>query len=212
MPRAVVGRLLERGEESASSYTSSDKTSDNSQEEQASVRQSARIAQSRSSTQRSTQSSPPRQRHQVRASATPTTSRRAGPQSSSAQTRSTTRQTSRAPATVPNVEPPRRKGVPKKNPYANILREIRHFQQTTGLLIPRAPFSRLIRETLLAHGDFRMTSVAFDAIQESAELYLTHLLEDAYRCTLFRGCVTIHPKDIQLVRYIRGYNDIGNRI
>lgn len=211
MPRAIAARLFEQGEESASSYSSGGNTSDNNQEREASVRQSARIAQAKSTnSQNSTQST--LQRNQVRASATPTTSRRAGPQNSSTLTRSAIRQTPTAQAAIPNVQPPRRKSVPKKNPYANIVKEINHYQRTTNLLIPRAPFSRLVRETLQAHGDFRMTSVAFDAIQESAEIYLTHLLEDAYKCTLFRGCVTLHAKDIQLVRYIRGYNDIANRI
>ncbi|GAB0088844.1 hypothetical protein DMENIID0001_033080 [Sergentomyia squamirostris] len=87
------------------------------------------------------------------------------------------------------------------------LHEIKHYQKTTGLLIPRAPFMRTIRETLHSMGDFKISAVAFDAIQEASEIYLTHLLEDAYKCTLFRGCVTLHPKDIGLVRYIRGVND-----
>ncbi|XP_055695098.1 histone H3-like [Lutzomyia longipalpis] len=97
----------------------------------------------------------------------------------------------------------RKPAQPKKHYYTKIIREIKHYQKTTNLLIPRAPFSRTVREVLQQQGDYRMTPEAFNALQESAETYLVHLLEDANRCTLFRGRVTLLPKDIQLVQYIR---------
>lgn len=41
------------------------------------------------------------------------------------------------------------------------------------------------------------------ALQESVEMYLTPFLEDAYCCTLQRGRVTMIPKDMHLVSFLR---------
>ena len=67
------------------------------------------------------------------------------------------------------------------------LREIRHFQKTTDLLIRKLPFARLVREVA---NDFlrtefddgvglRWQSQAILALQEAAEAFLVHLFEDA---------------------------------
>jgi histone H3 len=42
------------------------------------------------------------------------------------------------------------------------------------------------------------------ALQESAEQYLVGLFEDTNLCCIHAKRVTIHPKDIQLARRIRG--------
>jgi len=42
------------------------------------------------------------------------------------------------------------------------------------------------------------------ALQESSEAYLTILFEDANLCAIHSKRVTIFPKDMQLVRRIRG--------
>lgn len=90
--------------------------------------------------------------------------------------------------------------------------EIQMLQHTTHLLIPRAPFYRLLREILHQFGDpsMRMKAEAAVALQETAELYLTHLMEDAYRCTMHRKAVTLMPSDMELARYMRGRLDPGN--
>ncbi|XP_055623768.1 histone H3-6-like [Toxorhynchites rutilus septentrionalis] len=85
------------------------------------------------------------------------------------------------------------------------LREIAHLQRSTNLLIPKLPFARLIREVLMSYNDhaLRVTPEALMALQESAELYIVQLMEDAYRCTIHRNRVTLMPKDINLALYIR---------
>ena len=67
-------------------------------------------------------------------------------------------------------------------PGTRALMEIRRYQRTTNLLLRRLPFSRLVREiTQNAHGaDMRFQARALEALQEAAEVYLTHLFEDAY--------------------------------
>jgi histone H3 len=61
-------------------------------------------------------------------------------------------------------------------PVALALREIRKYQGTGDLLIPRAPFTRLVKEImaeLMPAGDFRIQQGALEALQESAEAMLT---------------------------------------
>uniref|UniRef100_A0A0N5C4W1 Histone domain-containing protein n=1 Tax=Strongyloides papillosus TaxID=174720 RepID=A0A0N5C4W1_STREA len=85
------------------------------------------------------------------------------------------------------------------------LREIRKYQKSTDLLIPKLPFQRLVRE--IAQGfksDLRFQPNAFMALQEDAEAYLVKLLKDTNLCAIHAKRVTIMQKDIQLVRTIRG--------
>jgi histone H3/H4 len=90
------------------------------------------------------------------------------------------------------------------------LREIRRFQKNTDLLIPRLPFSRLVKEIAQAvsaassvHG-LRFQSNALMALQEAAEAYLVGLMEDTVLCCVHARRVTIMPKDMLLARRIRG--------
>ncbi|KAF2158122.1 histone-fold-containing protein [Myriangium duriaei CBS 260.36] len=89
------------------------------------------------------------------------------------------------------------------------LREIRHYQKSTDLLILKMPFSRLVREismnvTPLNSEVCRWQSQAIQALQEAAEAFLVHLFEDTNLCALHAKRVTIMQKDIQLARRIRG--------
>ena len=85
------------------------------------------------------------------------------------------------------------------------LREIRHYQKKTNLLIKRAPFARLVKEIaqdLMAEMRFR--SSAISALQEAVEAYLVGLFEDTNLCAIHAKRITIMPRDIQLARRIRG--------
>ncbi|KAH7700207.1 Protein HIS-42 [Aphelenchoides avenae] len=85
------------------------------------------------------------------------------------------------------------------------LREIRKYQASVNLLIPRAPFFRLVREVAQDFArDIRFQERALLCIQEAAESYLTYLFEDANLAALHAHRVTIMPRDIALVRRIRG--------
>lgn len=94
------------------------------------------------------------------------------------------------------------------------LREIRYFQKSTQLLLRKSPFHRLVREiaqNMLVRGDILWQSSALEALQESSEAYLTGLFEDTNTVALNAKRVTIMPKDMQVVRRIRGPYDAGNR-
>ena len=85
------------------------------------------------------------------------------------------------------------------------LREIRHYQKTTELLIRKLPFQRLVREiTQDIKTDLRFQSSAIMALQEASEAYLVGLFEDTNLCAIHAKRVTIMPRDIQLARRIRG--------
>ena len=87
------------------------------------------------------------------------------------------------------------------------LREIRHYQKTTDVLIPKRNFSRLVREITQEYkSDARFTSVAMLAMHEAAEAHLIGMLEDSNMCAIHAKRVTIMPKDIQLARRIRRDN------
>ena len=99
------------------------------------------------------------------------------------------------------------------------LKDIRHFQKTTALLIRKLPFQMLVREIAIRKlpfqrlvreiaqdykTDLRFQSAAVLCLQEAAEAYLVGLFEDTNLCAIHAKQVTIMPKDIQLARRIQG--------
>ena len=85
------------------------------------------------------------------------------------------------------------------------LKDIRHFQGSTALLIRKLPFQRLVREIAQDFKtDLRFQSAAILCLQEAAEAYLVRLFDDANLCAIHARRVTIMPKDILLARRIRG--------
>ena len=85
------------------------------------------------------------------------------------------------------------------------LKDIRHYQGSTALLIRKLPFQRVVREiTQDIKTGLRFQSAALLCLQEATEAYLVSLLEDSNLCAIHARRVTIKPKDIQLARRIRG--------
>jgi histone H3 len=85
------------------------------------------------------------------------------------------------------------------------LREVRKLQKSTDSLIAKAPFSRLVREVAESHkAGLRFQASAVAAIQEATESYVVSLLSDSNLAALHSGRVTAMPRDLQLVRRLRG--------
>ena len=110
---------------------------------------------------------------------------------------------------VGKVMPPRKKH--RYRPGTVALREIRKYQKSTELLMCKLPFARLVREVakdLTSMSSFpngvRLQESAIIALQEAAEAYLVHLFEDTNLETLHCKRVTVHARDMQLARRIRG--------
>jgi histone H3 len=103
---------------------------------------------------------------------------------------------------------PRSAGVQRPHRYrpgALALREIRRYQKSTKLVLPKLNFQRLVREIAQDYKkDLRFQSSAIMALQEGAEAFLVGLFEDTNLCAIHANRVTIMVKDMQLARRIRG--------
>ncbi|ODM91303.1 histone H3.3 [Orchesella cincta] len=112
------------------------------------------------------------------------------------------------PKTIPIPQPEVPKRPYRYRPGTVALREIRKYQKSTELLIPKLPFQRLCREVMTDLGNkdkgFRFKAVALGALQEASEAYLVGLFEDTNLLAIHAKRMTIQPKDIRLARRIRG--------
>ena len=80
-------------------------------------------------------------------------------------------------------------------PGVMALREIRHYQKSSVLLIRKLPFQRLVREIAQDFKtDLRFQSTAILCLQEAAEAYLVGLFEDTNLCAIHARRVTITPE------------------
>ena len=85
------------------------------------------------------------------------------------------------------------------------LREIKRYQKSTALLLPRAPFQRLVRNICSnIDNDLRFQAQGLLALQEAAEAYMTGIFEDSNLCCLHAKRMTVMKKDMDLARRIRG--------
>ena len=124
---------------------------------------------------------------------------------------------------APRAPPPPPQRKRRWRPGTVALQEIRNYQKTTDLLIPRAPFARLVREVmqdlytsrtgrfyrfnLKAVPPTRWSAQALLAIQAAAEAYLVNMMQDGQSAAIHAKRVTLTPKDIRLVRRIRNNSD-----
>eukprot|EP01095_Lingulamoeba_sp_RSL-Kostka_P012070 TRINITY_DN4722_c7_g1_i1.p1 TRINITY_DN4722_c7_g1~~TRINITY_DN4722_c7_g1_i1.p1 ORF type:complete len:215 (-),score=49.41 TRINITY_DN4722_c7_g1_i1:50-694(-) len=96
-------------------------------------------------------------------------------------------------------------------PTTLAIREIRKYQKSTELLIPRLPFARVVKEISekfsINGKSWRFQADAIVALQESAEDYIVRLFQDANLCAMHANRVTLMPKDIRLARRIRGLSE-----
>jgi histone H3 len=105
----------------------------------------------------------------------------------------------------------------KKNrrfrPGTVALREIKRYQKSTNLLLPRASFQRVVRSICseIDH-DLRFQAQALLALQEATEAYLVGVFEDANLCCIHAKRVTIMKQDMELARRIRGENNYDHRV
>lgn len=91
------------------------------------------------------------------------------------------------------------------------LQEIRRYQKSVDVIIPKLPFQRVVREItyrITGQTEIRYQGAALDALQAAAEAYIVGLFEDSYLMTLHAKRVTLMEKDILLARRIRGNHGI----
>ena len=105
----------------------------------------------------------------------------------------------------------RKQSTPRRHKPGNLaLREIRLYQKSTHLLIRKAPFARLVKQILLERhpfgAEFRWQQASIECLQEAAEAFLVCFLSDAYLCSIHAKRVTLMPRDMHLIRRLRGPN------
>ncbi|KAH7423382.1 hypothetical protein KP509_12G052700 [Ceratopteris richardii] len=92
------------------------------------------------------------------------------------------------------------------------LREIRRAQKSVGLLIPRLPFMRVVKQisanlcSLMKTSSFvnvRWQTQALLCLQEAAEDFAIDFMNDAYLCVAHSHRVTLMAKDYVIVSRIR---------
>ena len=93
----------------------------------------------------------------------------------------------------------------RSRPGIKALKEIRYYQKTDHLLIPKLSFCRLVKEILLGMSayDLRIQTHALSALQESTEAFGIRYLQDANACAIHAKRITIQPKDMKLVAYFQ---------
>lgn len=93
-------------------------------------------------------------------------------------------------------------------PSSSALLEIRRYQRTTNLLIPKLSFQRIVKSlTNERFEGIRFQTSALHALQEACEDFIVNVLADTNLCALHGKRVTILPKDLQLALRIRGKRD-----
>lgn len=86
---------------------------------------------------------------------------------------------------------------PKWRPGTVALRQIRKYQKTGEMLVPKACFERLVREIGQDYKtDLRFQGTALDALHEAAETYLVEILRIGGRLAIHSGRVTLFKKDV----------------
>lgn len=96
----------------------------------------------------------------------------------------------------------------RRRPGTVALREIRRYQRTTEFLLRKLPFRRLVREIAQDfHRDgVRFQHLAFVALQEASEAFLTELFGESNLCAIHDKRVTLLKRDMQLAQKIRKIN------
>jgi histone H3 len=98
-------------------------------------------------------------------------------------------------------------GKPKQHRWRQgtvALREIRKYQKSTELLLPRLPFQRLVREIMEGiRSETRFQASALAALQEGAEAYLVQQFELYQLMAIHGRRVTVMPKDVHNTKVMK---------
>jgi histone H3 len=104
----------------------------------------------------------------------------------------------RLPINPPKVQ------VRKKSKKQNALSEIRKYQKSVNLLIPKAPFKRLVKEITMERNPFmKVSKMAIEAVQEAAEAHIVDSFNDINLAAIHAKRITVMPKDLQFVGRVK---------
>ena len=84
-------------------------------------------------------------------------------------------------------------------PGTEALRDIKRCQKSTGLLLRKLPFQRLVREIAQEYkSDLRFQGTALEVLQQAAESFVVDTFKDGYAIDLYADNVTIQPAAMRL--------------
>ena len=96
----------------------------------------------------------------------------------------------------------------KYRPGIGALKEIKHYQRESGRICSRLTCARLFHEICRKFKEgLRWQASAIIALQEGFEDYLVNLFHDTVLAAIHGKRVTVMPKDIHIVRQLRGETD-----
>lgn len=102
---------------------------------------------------------------------------------------------------------------PRYKPGTVALREIKRYQKSTALLLPRAPFQRIVKSICMEiDNTLRCSSQGLLALQEATEAYMVGIFEDASLCCVHAKRMTLRKQDLELARRIRGEHNFDYRM
>lgn len=96
--------------------------------------------------------------------------------------------------------------IKRKKRKSNFQREINLQQKGVGLIIPAAPFRRVVDEITMESTestDIRYQQVAVSALHTAAESFLVELFQDANTIATYGGRETLHSRDITLAMMLK---------
>lgn len=86
------------------------------------------------------------------------------------------------------------------------LREIRRYQKSYENLIPKASFTRVVKEILANFHGYRINPEAILALQEASETYLCELFHGAKLSMVCNKRVTLLLRDLHLAMHLQGHD------
>jgi histone H3/H4 len=116
---------------------------------------------------------------------------------------------------VPLVSERRRKverSDEKKYREFKLMYNIKKLQKSTSYMLPKEPFRRVVREIAreVSQEDLKWQQSALEALQFSAEDFMTDFFSDSFACAEHAKRITLMSKDLALARRIRGNKDPSN--
>ena len=93
----------------------------------------------------------------------------------------------------------------KQVKQSKVIKEIMNLQNSTNLLISKAPFEKIVKEiSQEINPEIRFQKSAVEALHEAAEAYTIGVIEDGNLCSIHAKRKTLMKKDVNLATTIRG--------
>lgn len=105
---------------------------------------------------------------------------------------------------MPRTSPVKHQIKRKRKASTNAIREIRQEQKKTNMIIPVAPFNRLVSD--IAHtyrSSYRFKGSAYTALHVAAEEFLVDMFQNANKCAIHDNRETVQSKDLILAHELR---------